>query len=592
MSFQMAFVFGLTVVTVIMFASDRLRLDQVALFIPVSLLLSGVLTPEESISGLSSTATVTVAAMLVMGLGLRKTGVVSEIGRWARTAPLGGPGTRLFVLCVIVASLSPFLNNTAVVVIFLPVFVALAEQAGEPASAYLMPLSFVAILGGTVTLIGTSTNLIVHGIALDSGFDALNMFSIAPLGLIYLGVGFAYLFTVGRRLIPQREQPPDLSGRYDVRRFMTELVVDVDSPSTGQTLGDLGWGERYGVSVLGIERGDRDIPAPGARRTIQPGDVLYVQGSANRLLQLARQQRLVTPTERTRRELNLSTEGGRLVEVMIAPGSSLAGRTLREERFAQRYQATVLAVQHHGVTVHERLADMRFRVGDLLLVHGPGPALERMAEEPAFVPVGEVTGATHVRPRAAVAVLIMGAVVAAAGTGLMGIMPAALTGIMLMVFSGCVRLDEIYSELDWMVVFLLAGLIPLGMALSKTGGASFLAMGVVDLAGSWGPTGLIAAFYLLTALLTAIVSNAATAVMLTPVAILAATEAGVNPYALLVAVMFGASASFVTPFGYQTNTMIYAPGGYRFSDFVRVGGALNLLLFATAVIFIPIFWPS
>ena len=588
----MAFVFGVTLLTLVMFASDRLRLDQVALFIPVSLLLIGVLTPQESISGLSSTATVTVAAMLVMGLGLRKTGVVSEIGRWARTAPLGGPGMRLFILCVIVASLSPFLNNTAVVVIFLPVFMSLAEQAEEPASAYLMPLSFVAILGGTVTLIGTSTNLIVHGIALDSGLDALNMFSIAPLGLIYLGVGFLYLFTVGRRLIPHREQPPDLSGKYDVRRFMTELVVNIDSPSMGQTLGDLGWGERYGVSVLGIERGDRDIPAPGARRYIQPGYVLYVQGSADRLLLLARQQRLATPTERTRRELNISTDGGRLVEVMIAPGSSLAGRTLREERFAQRYQATVLAVQHHGVTVHERLADMRFRVGDLLLVHGSGPALERLADEPAFVPVGEVRGNVHVRPRAAVAVLIMGGVVAAAGTGLLGIMPAALAGITLMVFSGCVRLDEIYSELDWMVVFLLAGLIPLGLALSKTGGASFIAMGMVDLVGSWGPVALVAAFYLLTALLTAIVSNAATAVMLTPVAILAATEAGVNPYALLVAVMLGASASFLTPFGYQTNTMIYSPGGYRFSDFLRVGGILNLLLLVTAVIFIPIFWPS
>ena len=588
----MTFVFGVAFLTLVMFASNRLRLDQVALFIPVSLLLSGVLTPEESISGLSSTATVTVAAMLVLGLGLRKTGVVSEIGRWARTAPLGGAGLRLFVLCLIVALLSPFLNNTAVVVIFLPVFMSLAEQAEKPASAYLMPLSFVAILGGTVTLIGTSTNLIVHGIAVDSGFDALNMFSIAPLGLIYLGVGFLYLFTVGRRLIPQRDQPPDLSGKYDVRRFMTELVVNVDSPSMGRTLGDLSWGERYGVSVLGIERGERDIPAPGARRYIQPGDVLYVQGSADRLLLLARQQRLATPTERTRRELNISTEGGRLVEVMVAPGSSLVGRTLREERFAQRYEATVLAVQHHGVTVHERLADMRFQVGDLLLVHGPGPALQRLADAPAFVPVGEVTQRAHVRPRAAVAVLIMGFVVAAAGTGFLDILPAALAGMTLMVFSGCVRLDEIYSELDWMVVFLLAGLIPLGLALSKTGAADFLALGMVDLVGSWGPVGLIAAFYVLTALFTAIVSNAATAVMLTPVAIMASTEAGMNPYALLVAVMFGASASFVTPFGYQTNTMIYSPGGYRFTDFVRVGGALNVLLLVTAVIFIPIFWPS
>lgn len=588
----MAFVFGVMLVALILFASDRVRLDQVALFVPVSLLLSGVLTPEESISGLSSTATVTIAAMLVLGLGLRKTGVVAAIGRWARTAPLGGPGMRLFILCVIVAVLSPFLNNTAVVVVFLPVFMSLAEQAEEPASSYLMPLSFVAILGGTVTLIGTSTNLVVHGLAVDAGLDAMSMFSIAPLGLIYLAVGFLYLFTLGRRLIPRREQPPDLSGKYDVRRFLTELVVSADSPSTGRTLGDLGWGERYGVSVLGIERGDRDILAPGARRYIQPGDVLYVQGAADRLLLLARRQRLVTPTERTRRELNISTEGGRLVEVMVAPGSALAGRTLRDARFAQRYDATVLAVQHHSATVHERLADIKFHVGDLLLVHGPGDALARLADEPAFVPMGEVTGAGHARPRAGVAAAIMGLVVVAAGTGLMGIMPAALAGITLMVFSGCVRLDEVYSELDWMVVFLLAGLIPLGTALTKTGAADLLASGLVDISGAWGPVGLIAAFYVVATLLTAIVSNVATAVMLTPVAIIAAAQAGVNPYALLVAVMFGASASFITPFGYQTNTMIYSPGGYRFGDFIRVGGVLNLLLFITAILFIPIFWPS
>ena len=592
MTLDMVFVFGLTFIALILFASERMRLDQVGLFVPVCLLLSGVLTAEESISGLSSPATVTVAAMLVLGIGLRKTGAVAEIGRWARTARLGGPGMRLFVMCTIVALLSPFLNNTAVVVVFLPVFMSLAEQADEPASAYLIPLSFVAILGGTVTLIGTSTNLIVHGMAVDRGFDGLSMFSIAPLGLIYLGVGFAYLFTVGRKLIPRRTQPPDLSGKYDVRRFLTELVVNADSPSIGRTLGDLGWGERYGVSVLGIERGERDIPAPGARRYIQPGDVLYVQGSANRLLTLARQQRLATPTERTRRELNISTEGGRLVEVMIAPGSSLAGRTLREERFAQRYDATVLAVQHHGVTVHERLADTEFHVGDLLLVHGPGEALEQLAEDPAFVPMGEVRARPEDRPRAGVAVLIMAGVVLAAGTGVIGIMPAALAGVAIMVFSGCVRLDEVYSELDWVVVFLLAGLIPLGVALDKTGAATLLATGLLEITGSWGPTGIITAFYVLTAVLTAVVSNAATAVMLTPVALIAATEAGMNPYALLVAVMFGASASFITPFGYQTNVMIYGPGGYRFSDFLRVGGVLNLILLATAVVFIPVFWPS
>ncbi|MDX1579204.1 MAG: SLC13 family permease, partial [Gemmatimonadota bacterium] len=454
-----------------------------------------------------------------------------------------------------------------------------------------MPLSFVAILGGTVTLIGTSTNLIVHGMAVERGYNDLGMFSIAPLGLLYLAVGFVYLFTLGRAWMPRRDRPPDLSQKYDVRRFVTELEVSDDSPATGASLAELRWGERYAVSVLGIERGGRDIHAPRGEREIQPGDILYVQGSADRLLLLARRQRLVTPTERTRRELNLSTEGGRLVEIMVSPGSALVGRTLRDVNFAQRYDATVLAIQQHGVTVHERLADVEFRVGDLLLVHGSVDALERLADEPGLIPMARVKTDSPTRPRAAVALGIMVAVVGFAGFGVLDIMAAALAGVGLMVFTGCVQVEEIYEELDWMVVFVLAGLIPLGVALDTTGAASWLASIVVDVTGDWGPRGMIAAFYLLTAVLTSVVSNAATAVMLSPIAILAALDAGLNPYALLVAVMFGASASFVTPFGYQTNVMIYSPGGYRFSDFIRVGGLLNLILLVTAAIFIPIFWP-
>ena len=592
MTFEITFVFALTAVALVLFAAERVRLDQIALAVPVALLLSGVLTPAESVSGLSSLATVTVAAMLVLGLGLRKTGAVAAVGRWAQTAPLGGPTTRLLALCVIVAFLSPFLNNTAVVVVFLPVFMALAEQADEPASAYLIPLSYVAILGGTVTLIGTSTNLVVYGMASSRGLTNLTMFSIAPLGFIYLAVGFLYLFTVGRPMLPKRVRPPDLSGKYDVRRFVTELEVGADSPSAGRTLADLDWGARYSVSVLGIERGDQVITAPGARRYIQPGDVLYVQGAAERLLLLARRQRLETPTEKTQRELNLSPRGGKLVEIMVAPGSVLVGHTLRDVRFVQRYDATVLAVQHHDVTVHERLADISFHVGDLLLVHGPTSALAALADEPGLIPLGEIATPRPSRPRAPVALGIMGVVVLAAGTGLLSILGAALAGVTLMVFTRCVHLDEVYAELDWLVIFLLAGLIPLGIAMDKTGAAALLGQGVASLAGDLGVRGTIAVFYLITSVLTAIISNTAAAVVLTPVALLTAGDVGVNPDALLVAVMFGASASFMTPFGYQTNVMIYTPGGYRFMDFVKVGAPLNLLLLITAAIFIPIFWPS
>ena len=592
MTFDIVFVLGLTLAALVLFSLDRLRVDQVALAVPVVLLVSGILTPAEAVSGLSSRATVTVGSMLVLGLGLRKTGLVAAIGAWARTAPLGGKYARMFVLCLICAFLSPFLMTTAVVLVFLPVFVSLAEQAEEPASRYLMPLSFVSILGGTVTLMGTTTNLVVHGEAMKRGFDDLGMFSITPLGLICLAVGLLYLFTAGRVLLPRRLRPPDLSAKYDVRRFVTELHVPEDSPANGRSLAQLRWGERYGVTVLDIERGDRDITAPHGDRHIRPGDVLYVQGSAESLLGLVRRQRLKTPRKGEEHELDLTTGRGRLVEVLVAPGSSLVGRTLRDLDFGQRFDATVIAIQQHGVTVKESLAELSFRVGDLLLVHGTTNALQRLADDPGFVPLAEVKTQAGGRPRAGVAAAIMAGVVLSASFGVLDIMTAALSGVVLMVFTGCVHVEEIYGEVEWLVIFVLAGLIPLGVALETTGAAELLAGWVVTLTAPLGETGLIAAFYLMTALLTAVVSNAATAVMLTPVAIFAATEGGVNPYALLVAVMFGASASFVTPFGYQTNVMIYGPGGYRFMDFVKVGGLLNLILLVTATLFIPLFWPS
>ena len=592
MTFDIVFVLVVAGAALVFFAMDRIRLDQLSMSVPVVLLLGGIIGPREALSGLSSEATVTVAAMLVLGLGLRKTGLVAAIGLWARTAPLGGKTTRMFVLCLLVALLSPFLNNTAVVIVFIPVFASLADQADEPVSLYLMPLSFVAIMGGTVTLIGTATNLVVHGEAIARGYDELTMFSIAPVGLICLAVGMLYLFTIGRHQMPRREQPPDLSSRYGVRRFTTELRVGKDSRAAGRSLAELRWGERFDVVIVGIERDGRIITVPAGERVIEAGDRLYAQGAADNLLRLARQQKLDTPKGRMDVEASEAVVGGRLVEIIVGPGSALIGHTLGDLFFAQRYDATVVGVQSHGTNVSDRIAQLEFSVGDILLVRGEPAALERLADEPGLIPMADVDQPVASRPRAAFAAAIMVAVVVVVSVGLFPISTSAMAGVALMVFTGCVRVDEIYAELDWLVVFVMAGLIPLGLAMESTGAAAWIASGVVGATSGLGETGMIAAFYLLTAAMTAVVANTATAVMLTPVAILVAENAGLNPYALLVTVMFGASASFVTPFGYQTNVMIYSPGGYRFTDFVKVGGPLNLLLAIVASICIPIFWPS
>ncbi len=593
MTWEIGFVFAVVVVALALFVSERWPIDQVALAIPVALLLAGILTPEQAVSGFANVATVTVAAMLVLSLGLVKTGAVAAIGRWAQEAPLGGPRTRLAILCAVVAVVSPFLNNTAAVVVFLPVFMAVAQRHGEPPSLYLMPLSFAAILGGTVTLIGTSTNLVVYGMARERGLDELTMFSIAPLGLVYLGIGLAYLLTVGRALLPSRPSQADLTGKYDVREFLTELRVTHATAAAGRTFAEVRWGQEYGVSIVGLQRGTRALWGPVANRRVTPGDVLYAQGHPRNLLRLAQKEGLDTPAQRsgdhTRR---LAAEDARLAELLVAPTSPLIGQTLKDTRFQQRYDATVLAIQHHGRTERERLANVTVEPGDLLLVHGTADALEALAEAEGFVPLSEVHAPITSRPRALVAVGILLTVVAVAGLGLVSILPAALAGVVAMIFTRCIRLEEMYEDLDWHIVFLLAGTIPLGIAMDGTGAAAWLGQGIADLVGPFGPRAVVAGFYLLTMLLTSIMSNNATAVVLTPIAVLTATELGMNPYALLVAVMFGASADFMTPIGYQTNTLVYGPGGYRFVDYARVGAPLALVLLVTATLLIPVFWPS
>jgi di/tricarboxylate transporter len=592
LTWEMGFVFAVVVTALVLFVLERYPVDQVALAIPVVLLLAGILTPEEAISGFSNTATVTVALMLLMSLGLIKTGAVAAIGRWARSARLGGPFARMVILCLLTATVSAFLNNTAVVVVFLPVFMAVAQQANEPPSLWLMPLSFAAILGGTVTLIGTSTNLVVYGMAKSRGFDDLTLFSIAPLGLVYLVVGLTYLFTVGRVLLPRRAGQSDLSGKYGVRDFIAELRVTRGTPAAGRTYAETRWGERYGVSILGLYRDGRTIWGPIANRRILPGDLLYAQGTTEDLLRLVDRERLETTAQRLLSGVDLGFSDARLAEVLVAPAAPIVGHTLKEARFQQRYDATVLALQHHGRTVRERLAEVRIEPGDLLLVHGPVAALEALGQEDGFVPLGQVVPPRFDRPRALVAVAILLGVVVTAGFGVLDIMPAAMIGGAIMLFTRCVRLEEVYEDLDWMVVFLLAGAIPLGVAMDKTGAAAWLAQQAAETFGRFGPSAVISVFYLMTSVLTSIMSNNATAVVMTPIALGTAATLGINPYALLVAIMFGASADFSTPIGYQTNTLIYGPGGYRFSDYVRVGGLLNLLLFLTASLLIPRLWPS
>ncbi|MGM0574876.1 MAG: SLC13 family permease [Myxococcota bacterium] len=591
MDFEIVWVFAVALGALLLFVTEKVPVDQVAMAVPALLLMGGVLTPEQAVSGLAHRATVTVAAVLVLGLGLHKTGAVAVLGRWVRTAPLGGPRTRLFVMCLLVAAVSPFINNTAVVAVMLPVFLTMAANSGTAPSRVLVPLSYAGILGGTVTLIGTSTNLIVHGMARNRGLDELSMFTITPLGLIYLAVGFVYVFTIGRWLLPRRPVTEDLAEKYDVRAFDTELIVTKDSRGVGRAIDDLDWADAYGVEVHGIHRQGRGRTIRAGSARLRPGDVILVRGGSDQILELAKRARLASLADATEKTPRLGHEEGRLAEVLVAPGSFLAHRTLRQIHLSHRFGVTVLGLQRHGRRLPTRIGDARLEAGDLLLVHGREETLGRLADVPGLVPLGAYPP-IRTRMGASVAVAILVAVIGAAGAGLVSILAAAVVGAVAMVFTGCVKLDELYREMDWRVLALLAGLIPLGLAMDESGGARLLADGVADLIGGRGVVVAVLVFYLLASFLTEVMTNAAAAVVLTPVALESAAPLETNPYALVVAVMFGCSASFMTPTGYQTNTMIYGPGGYRYTDFLRVGVPLNLTLAVVAALVIPLLWPS
>ena len=586
MSYEALFTLGVAAAALVFFVTEAWRMDKVAIAVPLALLAGGVIDLPTAASGLSNSATLTVAAMLVLGLALQKAGIVEHLARTAKSVTLGGPTLRLALLCAIVAAISPFLSNTAVVVVFLPIFLALAVSSGQSPSRVLMPLSFSAILGGTVTIIGTSTNVIVHNVARNRGLDELSIFSIAPLGLVYLAVGLLYLFTIGRRLLPDRPAAGILGDEVSSRHFTTELRVTERSRSLHREFDGEAWIRRYGLDSATPLRSWYALRGPA---TLAAGDLIAVSGSAAAIFDCAHREALSTPRLAKDTPADSNTSVGEelpIIELMVAPGSRLIGRTLRELRFGSRYSASVLAVQRPRRPLSGRLAQQRFLPGDLLLVQGEPKALSALVRDSGFTPIGEVPGHAAKPPALVAGAVLLGVVIVSA-TGWVDLATAAFCGAILAVLLGCIRLSEIYRELDWAVIALLAGLLPLGVALDQSGAASSIGELLAHLLGNAGPTVAVLCFYLVTSLLTEVMSNQAAAVVLTPIAISTAASLGLSPYALIVAVMFGASASFMTPIGYQTNTLVYGPGGYRFSDYIRVGGPLNAILAVVAAFLIP-----
>ncbi|WP_442903411.1 SLC13 family permease [Halobacterium sp. KA-4] len=600
---EMAVVFVLVAVTLVLFVTEALPLDVTAILVMVTLMVLQDWTNisvTEGLSGFSNPATITVLAMLILSNGISRSGVVQIIGRWMSAFAGTNKHRQLASTILATGPASGFINNTPVVAILVPVISDLAHKGGTSPSKLLMPLSFASMLGGMLTLIGTSTNILAsqtaERIGSERGIDALHafsMFEFTHLGAIVLVVGSAYLMTIGYWLLPERVPPEeDYLAEYDMQDYLSEVVVQASSPLVGKTVSEAIDEQRFDADVLQLVRGGERFIEPIGQKVIKPGDVLTIRTDRQTLAAIADVDDLaLTGAPETDPELEPSTEEEQtLVELVIQSGSSLVGETLKSSSFRGRYDANVLAYRSRGETVRQRMDELKLRVGDTLLIQAPEDSIDRLSQSPDFILAHEPEEPDYRTEKIPYAVATIVGVIGAATLLPINIVVSALAGVVAMVATGVLRPGEIYDSVDWNVIFLLAGVIPLGIALEQTGGAELLGA-LVAATGEFLPAiGVLWVFYVSTSLITGIISNNASVVLMIPVAVEAALEVGANPFAFVLAVTFAASTAFMTPVGYQTNLFVYGPGGYKFGDYVRVGMPLQLLLSVVTVAGISFFW--
>ena len=590
MTWDIAITLSISIIAVVLFVTEKVRMDAVAILVLASLALFDIISVQEALSGFSSSATVAVAAMFVLAAGLQNSGALDGIAQLLSKAK--SPLTFLLVLFGLVAVLSPFVNNTAVVAVFIPIVMAAAKNIKLPASKALIPLSFVSQMAGVTTLIGTSTNLLVNAIAVQQGHPGFGIFDFAALGLIFLVVGCAYILLLSPWLLPERT--PELDEQQALGKYVAELKISTDSPLIGQTAADLDINQTYKVYLLGLLRLGQHLSMP-SHQTLKENDILLVRGQPEDLMRLREKLNLQHSSVYHHVTYSGDNEQNskdiRMVEVMIASNSKWLGSNTLVLASHWNRNIMVWGLQRRGKIIRERLRNISFRVGDILLMTIPQEDMSSLRKDSHFIVLSESKARNGKNWRATFAILTMVSVVLVAALGWASIAITALLGAAAMAMAGCLTAEESYDSIDWQIIILLAGLIPLGQAMANSGAAEFIVSNTVGQVGVFGPLVVLAVLYLMTSILTEFMSNAGTAVLMTPIALSTGQMLGVDASPFIIAVMFAAATSFMTPVGYQTNTMVYAAGGYRFTDFIKIGLPLNFLYWILAVILIPVFWP-
>lgn len=584
--YQIPLTLAVIVFALMMFVLEWLPIDTTAILVAVILMVLGLVTPTEGIAGFSNSATVTIMAMFILSYGITRTGIIQIIRD--SLIKFGGNSLRrqLLLMGMIVGPSSAFLNNTAIVAIFLPIIEEWARQRQISVSKLLIPLSYATILGGMITLLGTSTSILASGLAEKLTGQEFSIFQFTPLGLLTFTLGLTYIILAAPILLPARRNISDgnVAAEYQIKDYVSEIIIPPRSSLIGQTLRQSEIQRKFDIDVLEIIHNDTHFPQPLADRMLTMGDILLVRAGREDLLRIKDERGVEILAD----VQFVDTEGGnggplesseeKVAEVLILSNSRLIGSTLKDLRFRQRYNATVIAIRRGEELIRQRLGKVRLKFGDLLLLQGPRESFLGLQTTRELLVLEEKPLDNLRLDKAKTAIAIVALVIIVAGFDILPISVTSWAGVMAMVISGCLKPGEIYGAIRWDVIFLLAGLIPLGTAMENSGTTAWFAGFLADAGGHLSGYALLLLFYLATALLTEILSNNATVVLMLPIAFQVAQSLGLNALAFMFVVTFAASNSFMSPIGYQTNTMVYGPGGYRFTDFARIGAPLTVIL--------------
>jgi di/tricarboxylate transporter len=597
-TFQQISFFVIVVVAFGLLITERLRNDLVAILVVLALAITGVLSPSEALSGFGSQPAIVVVSIFIMSSAFHHTGLADTIGAWIGRLAGAGYGRALAVIMLSVAFLSAFTHHITTTAVMLPVILTLCREQEIPASKMLMPLSFAASLGTTITIIGAPAFLVASDVLQRAERPPLGIFSIAPIGLTLSLVGTLFMLLIGRRLLPAHHGGEDLTNWYRLDNYFTEVKILPNSPFIGKTLAEVKADDHYHFTVVGWVRNGKRLRGPWGEERLGEGDVLLVHTTAEDMVAFRQEPGIeLHPVEkygleRDHLEANIEDISGQLVQAVVAPASDIVGRTLRDMDFRRRYGAIVVGLWRREGLLRQELASIKLEAGDVLVLQGDNASLSRIANDPAFLMMVPFHGELRLRRKARLAGGIMLVTIIAAALDILRLEVAMLGGAVAMVLSGCITSRQAYRAIDVRIYVFVAGLIPLGAAMHESGTATLLAGWLQQAVGGWDPMLISLSIFAIVAAVTQFMSDAATTALFAPVAVALAQVQGRAPEAYVVIVAMSAVASFLTPIGHHGNLLVYGPGRYRFADFIRVGTPLTILVAIVVVLLSQAIWPG